>query len=104
YSPGYTAALQDLGVEVAYGGDTDTFRQWLLVNGADLDFALLCRPEVAMAFLPELKRHDGIGLLYYGADLHCSRMRMAAQVLGRDELARDAETMAKLEQAVWHDV
>ena len=29
FSPGYTEALQDIGVEVAYGGDADTFRQWL---------------------------------------------------------------------------
>ena len=82
YSPGYTDALQDLGVEVAYGGDGDTFRQWLADNGDDLDHVLLCRPQVAAAFLPELKRHLGISLLYYGADLHFSRMRLEARLLG----------------------
>ena len=56
FSPGYTEALQDIGVEVAYGGDADTFRQWLADNGDDLDHVLLCRPQVAAAFLPELKR------------------------------------------------
>ena len=55
YSPGYTDALQDLGVEVAYGGDSSSFRQWLVENGDDIDHALLCRPQVADAFLPELK-------------------------------------------------
>ena len=37
FSPGYTEALQDIGVEVAYGGDAGTFRQWLADNGDDLD-------------------------------------------------------------------
>jgi GT2 family glycosyltransferase len=46
YTPGYTDALQDMGVEVAYGGNADTFRQWLSDNGDDLDYGLLCRPHV----------------------------------------------------------
>ena len=45
YSPGYTEALQDLGVEVAYGGDGGTFADWLADNGDDIDHALLCRPQ-----------------------------------------------------------
>ena len=32
--------LQDMGVEVAYGGDADTFRQWLSDNGDDLDLRI----------------------------------------------------------------
>ena len=66
----------------------DTFRQWLADNGDDLDHALLCRPQVAAAFLPELKRHTGISLLYYGADLHFSRMRLEARELGDRGIVR----------------
>ena len=104
YSPGYTEALQDIGVEVAYGGDADTFRQWLADNGDDLDHVLLCRPQVAAAFLPELKRHAGISLLYYGGDLHFSRMRQEAKELGDRRIARQADAMETLERSVWRDV
>jgi O-antigen biosynthesis protein len=104
YSPGYTEALQDIGVEVAYGGDADTFRQWLADNGDDLDHVLLCRPQVASAFLPELKRHAGISLLYYGGDLHFSRMRQEAKELGDRCIARRADAMETLERSVWRDV
>jgi O-antigen biosynthesis protein len=104
YSPGYTEALQDIGVEVAYGGDTDTFRQWLAANGEDLDHVLLCRPQVAAAFLPELKRHVGIGLLYYGADLHFGRMRQEARQLGDRCIAHEAVAMELLERSVWREV
>ncbi len=65
---------------------------------------LLCRPQVAAAFLPELKRHGGISLLYYGADLHFSRMRLEAKVLDDGCIARQAGAMEMLERAVWRDV
>jgi GT2 family glycosyltransferase len=106
YSPGYTDTLQDLGVEVAYGGGADTFHQWLVDNGDDLDHALLCRPQVAAAFLPELKRHIGISLLYYGADLHFIRMRLEARELGLRCIGRqaDADAMEALERTVWREV
>jgi GT2 family glycosyltransferase len=104
FSPGYTEALQDIGVEVAYGGDADTFHRWLAENGEDLDHALLCRPQVAAEFLPVLKRHVGISLLYYGADLHFSRMRQEAKVLGDHRVARSANAMEMLERSVWRDV
>ena len=104
FSPGYTEALQDIGVEVAYGGDAGTFRQWLADNGDDIDHALLCRPQVAAAFLPELKRHAGISLLYYGADLHFRRMRLEAKELGDRCIAREADAMERLERSVWRDV
>ena len=104
FSPGYTEALQDIGVEVAYGGGADTFREWLAENGDDLDHVLLCRPQVAAAFLPELKRHGGISLLYYGADLHFSRMRQEAKELDDRCIARQARDMEMQERSVWRDV
>ena len=42
YSPGYTDALQDIGVEVVYGGDGDAFRHWLAENGEDVDLSSCC--------------------------------------------------------------
>jgi GT2 family glycosyltransferase len=104
YSPGYTDALQDMGVEVAYGGDGDTFRQWFAENGADVDHVLLSRPEVAAAFIPEIKRTGGSRLIYYGHDLHFRRMRQQAEVLGDPALAGAADRTEKLERSVWRDV
>ena len=104
YNPGYTDALQDIGVEVAYGGDADSFEHWLAENGDDVDYALLSRPQVAAAVLPALKRHPGIRLLYYGHDLHFRRMRLQAQVLKDAGIARQADQMERLERSVWRDV
>jgi O-antigen biosynthesis protein len=104
YSPGYTDALQDMGVEVAYGGDGDTFRQWIAENGAGVDHVLLSRPDVAAAFLPELKRSCRGRLIYYGHDLHFHRMQRQADVLGDIGLARAAKRMEALERSVWREM
>ena len=104
YSPGYTAALQDIGVEVAYGGDGDAFHHWLGANGDDIDYALLSRPQVAAACIPELRRYADIRLLYYGHDLHFRRLALQAQVIGDSNIARQADDMEQLERSVWRDV
>jgi glycosyltransferase involved in cell wall biosynthesis len=104
YSPGYTDALQDIGVEVAYGGDSDAFRHWLAENAADIDYALVSRPQVAAAVLPELTRYSGIRLLYFGHDLHFRRMHLEAQVLADSSIAWQADQMEHLERSVWRAV
>jgi O-antigen biosynthesis protein len=104
YSPGYTDALQDMGVEVAYGGDGNAFRRWIAENGSDVDHVLLSRPDVAAAFIPELKRNGNCRLIYYGHDLHFRRMQRQAEVLGDSSLARAAESMERLERSVWREV
>ncbi len=104
YSPGYTDALQDLGVEVAFGADGNAFRHWLAENGADLTYALVCRPHVAKDCLPELKQYPHIGTLYFGEDLHFRRMRMQARVEDDRSVAREADQMERLERAVWQSV
>jgi hypothetical protein len=104
YSPGYTDALQDLGVEVAYGGDSDAFRAWLAENGKDLSFVLLCRPRVALDHLAELKRYPAIGRLYYGHDMHFHRMRMQGEVDDDTSIAGQAAHMEKLERSIWRAV
>lgn len=104
YNPGYTEALQDIGVEVAYGGGSDSFRHWLAENAEDIDCVLLSRPQVAAAFLTELQRYSGIALVYYGHDLHFRRLRMQAQVLGDTDVARQADEMEQLERRVWREV
>ena len=104
YSPRYTDTLQDMGVEVPFGGGADAFRLWLRENGADLTYALICRPNVALDFLPEIKRYPNIGTLYYGEDLHFRRMRMQATAENDRSIARQAEHMERFERTVWRSV
>jgi glycosyltransferase involved in cell wall biosynthesis len=93
-----------MGVEVAYGGDGNTFREWIAENGADIDYVLLSRPEVAAAFIPELKGGFCGRLIYFGVDLHFLRMRRQAEILCDTCLARAANRMERLERSVWREV
>ncbi len=104
FSPGYTDALLDLGIEVAYGTHVGSFGQWLADNASDIDYVLLCRPHVAVDFLPDLRRHPEISRLYYGIDLHFERMRLQARELSDLVVLRQAQTMELLERSVWRDV
>ena len=92
YAPGYTEALQDLGVEVFHGNDHDPFEKWIGKHGAALDYVLLSRPAVAEECLPAVRQHTQARVIYYGHDLHFRR------------LGRDAGPMEACERAIWRSV
>ena len=89
-TPGYTAALQDSGVEVVC--HSAGLRPWLQENDDDIDLALLSRPQVAATCIDTL-RGFAMPLLYYGHDLHFRRLRGQA-----------AARMEALERDVWRAV
>ena len=89
YAPGYTEALQDMGVEVFHGPAHESFDSWMHDHGADLDYVMLSRPDVAEEFLPAARQHSQARIIYYGHDLHFRR------------LGRDAGTMEARERAIW---
>ena len=99
-SPGYTEALQDMGVEVFYGPHQSTLPAWLRLNGADLDVVLLSRPDVAEVCLPMLRAGTPARIAYYGHDLHFRRLEALAS---RDGDRQAARIMRKLEMGIWRD-
>ena len=88
-TPGYSEALQDLGVEVFHGEGAEPFDAWMSANGADLDYVLLSRPVIAEAFLPTVRQHSAARVIYYGHDLHFRR------------LGRESGSMEARERAIW---
>ncbi len=103
-SPGYTEALQDMGVEVIYGAQADMFHHWIRENGADVDWVLLSRPGVAEMFLPELRAHWQGRIVYYGHDLHFQRERRQAALMGDPAVAAAADASEAQERRVWRSV
>jgi len=103
-TPGYTDALQDIGVEVIYGPHHGALSDWLKVNGTELDLVLLSRPDVAALCLPALRSFTTARIAYYGHDLHFRRMAADAALGGDPNLLRAAGAMQDLEVSIWHDV
>jgi GT2 family glycosyltransferase len=100
-TPGYTEALQELGIEVIYGGSADMFHYWIRENGAEIDWVLLSRPHVADTFLPDLRAHCPAPVVFFGHDLHFQRLRRQATLMGEPEAEAEAATWEALERRIW---
>jgi GT2 family glycosyltransferase len=101
YKAGYVEALQLLGVEVLHGPHQAPFISWMRENGGELDLVMLSRPDVAVDCLSSVRAHSAARIVYYGHDLHFSRMRMQGTLLGDERLLRAADRMEAHERAVW---
>ncbi|HEX3993504.1 MAG TPA: glycosyltransferase family 2 protein, partial [Acetobacteraceae bacterium] len=100
-TPGYTEALQDIGVEVLYRPHQATLSDWLKVNGADLDIVLLSRPDVAEKCLQPLRAGSSAKIAYYGHDLHFRRLEAEAVLTGNAAQRRAAQAMQTVEAGIW---
>ena len=101
YSPKYTEALQDMGVEVFYGPGQPAFETWIKQVGGEIDTVLVSRPEVAEDIIPSIRRHSRARVIYYGVDLHFRRMGLQAEVMRDDRMLRAADHMRERECAIW---
>ena len=102
-TPGYTEALQDIGVEVLYGPHQTALPEWLKANGAELDAVLLSRPGVAEVCLPMLRAGTPARVAYYGHDLHFRRLEALADSGGEAGQRRAAQVMRNTETSIWRD-
>jgi GT2 family glycosyltransferase/glycosyltransferase involved in cell wall biosynthesis len=78
----YTSELQDAGVEVLYysEGDPRRSRELLLDALPTVDAAWICRPELCRKYLPVIREHSNIPILYDTIDLHHLRLRRQAEL------------------------
>ncbi len=96
--------LQDMGVEVLYAPHRTSLADWLNVNGEDLDFVLLSRPDVAQACLKVVRSGTTARVVYYGLAIRFREMLAHAE-LSRDPGERRAvEAMRTLETRIWRNV
>jgi GT2 family glycosyltransferase/glycosyltransferase involved in cell wall biosynthesis len=80
----YTGELQDAGVEVLYysEGDPRRWRELLLDALSTVDAAWICRPELCRKYLPAIRAHSDIPILYDTIDLHHLRLRRQVELEG----------------------
>jgi FkbM family methyltransferase len=95
----YTTDLQQLGVEVHYGGFDF---QAILTEYADrIDVAWLSRPMVASKYIDALREKTSAKVIYCGRDLHHLRLRRQAEIEGRPELLVESEKCKALEMRLF---
>lgn len=101
--PGYTEALQRMGVEVFYGrGWLGGFDRLMREQGGEFDAVVLSRPHIASPMIETVRRHSRARVVYYGHDLHFRRMLDEARVTGDGNAQAAAiSAMEATERALW---
>ncbi len=80
----YAGELQNAGVEVLHysEGDPRRWRELLLDALPTVEAAWICRPELCRKYLPVIRAHSDIPILYDTIDLHHLRLRRKAELDG----------------------
>lgn len=93
----YTTTLQQMGVEVLYGPwYAQHWKEWILENKNEIDFAYLNRPHITIKYIDFLKNKTNIKCIYYGHDLHFLRLRREYELTGdKSKLTESEEWMEK---------
>jgi GT2 family glycosyltransferase/glycosyltransferase involved in cell wall biosynthesis len=87
----YSEALQALGVEVLYHPYVSDPVAWFRARGAEFDAIVLSRHYVASHYVGLARLHaPRARLIFDTVDLHYLRERRAAELAGREDLARQA--------------
>ncbi|MDO8344630.1 MAG: glycosyltransferase [Cellvibrio sp.] len=105
YDPVYTPRLQQLGVEVLYGGEyVGRFGEWLNSAEGCVSHVLLNRPHIAVNYVDILQRYQNICCVYYGHDLHFERLQREYDVNPQAPLKKDRDYFYELETSIWKKV
>ena len=106
YDAVYTRELQRLGIEVFYGPEyCGKFESWIRANADRVSVVLLSRPQVALSYLPILKRSSRAKIVYYGHDIHYLRLATQAELDPLDQGVRAAQKLYAIkEPEIWSKV
>ncbi|MBU6448554.1 MAG: methyltransferase domain-containing protein [Rhodospirillales bacterium] len=107
YSPVYTSALEQIGVEVIDHRWPGDFALWLKENGPWLDHILINRPHIAVQVLPQIPVEIKATLSFYGHDLHFERLRRQARYAEPAkaiQILAEADEWEATERQVWRKV
>jgi GT2 family glycosyltransferase/glycosyltransferase involved in cell wall biosynthesis len=81
----YTGDLQVNGIEVAYRVQNEhrSWQEQFVENLASVDLVWICRPELCKKYLPLVRAHANLPVVYDTIDLHHVRIRRQAELEGR---------------------
>ena len=98
----YARALQEIGVEVLYGPQlVDKFGAWIRENGAYVDYAFISRAHIGVKYVDELKEFSSAKILFYGHDLHFSRLQKEFDLTQDANLLGEIQEWKEFETKMW---
>ena len=98
----YVRILQDLEVEVIYGGEyMNKFSEWIAKTGAHIDYAFLSRAHVSEKYIDAIKANSRAKVLFCGHDLHVWRLQKEYSITKNEELLKEIDYWGKAERQMW---
>ena len=105
YMPGYTTALQRVGVEVLYAPYCTTIKQHLKEFGQRYDLVFLFRPVVVERNIQAIRKYcRKAKILYHTIDLHFLRMQREAAIQNDETKNKQVSEMRQREMAAIRSV
>lgn len=97
----YTTVLQQMGVEVIYGGWYSLhYKQWIMENGKYIDIVFMNRPHISIKYIDIIKQYTKAKILYYGHDLHYIRELREYRITKNIEHLKTAKDLKKVEYEI----
>ena len=94
----YTTELQQLGIEVLYGGYyNDNWKKWLEENGKFFDYVYLQRPHISIKYIDLVKEYTDAKILYFAHDLHHVREFREYEITKDKEKLESSQHWKKIE-------
>lgn len=101
----YTAALQQLGIEVLYGPwYAKNWKNWLKENGHIFDYVYLHRPQIAIKYIDDVKKFTKAKVIFFGHDLHYLRTQRQYEIEKNKNLLDLAKEWQKKELSIFNKV
>ena len=98
----YTTELQQMGIEVVYG--QLKFRSWIKQNGQYIHYVWLSRPNFAIKYIKEIKKHTQAKILYYTHDLHYLRELRRYEIEKKEEILSESNRLKDIEFYLFENV
>jgi GT2 family glycosyltransferase len=98
----YAKALQDIGVEVLYGGHlVGQFPTWIAEHGRCFQYAFLSRAHISQNYIDDIRANSDAKILFYGHDLNQIRLRREYDITRNEALLGEITYWETIERAVW---
>lgn len=97
----YASYLEQIGIEILYGPwYAKHWKEWILENQNNIDFAYLNRPHITKKYIDFIKNETNIKCIYYGHDLHFLRIRREYELNHDEKLLAESEEWKETEFSI----
>lgn len=102
YDRAYVGKLQELGIEVLYGGEyVGQFPRWIADNGRYIDYYVLSRVHIAESYVDSIRGNSAGSIIFYAHDLNSARLKMQYAVTRNEKLLHEITYWEEAEERVW---